>query len=454
MSDRAFRVGDICDKYEVVELIAVGGSGEVYRAVQRSIEREVALKCLQFRHVEHDDLQARMRMESRALARINHPNVVTVFDAGCTDRGVLWIAMELLKGQTLREILYERWRLPIRQAVATAIDVADGVAAAHEQSIIHRDLKPENVFITTRGIVKVLDLGTAKLHGWGELKTTDRGQVIGTPAYMAPEHIRCTGVDEKTDVYAVGLLLYEMLAGHPFAHLAHLDDYTEVARLQLHAKPRPLTEVLREAPPNLSNVVLQALEKEPICRPTMSELVSALRDVAGLPQPAHVVTPRHPPSRRRDKAGFGPHGTVRIAEPVAPLVDAQSERLARPKAAPALRYSAVVGAVLGVVIAVVAIGVSKRPSVETSSSSVEPTAVVSASASARAEEPHRRSSPAASSVACPASPPAKETSRAGPVFPPSTVPKSAPAPPRPPEDLGDLRDLPPATGRKMPSSGL
>ena len=107
MSEQAFRIGEHCDKYEIVQLIAVGGSGEVYRAVQRGIGRDVALKCLQFRHVERADLKARMEMESQALGRINHPNVVTVFDAGCTDRGVVWLAMELLEGQPLRAVLQE-----------------------------------------------------------------------------------------------------------------------------------------------------------------------------------------------------------------------------------------------------------------------------------------------------------------------------------------------------------
>ncbi len=323
MKSQAFRVGDVCAQYEIVSLLAVGGSGEVYRAVQRSMGRTVALKCLQLRHVAREDLKARMEMESRALGRINHPNVVTVFDAGCTDDGVVWIAMELLVGHTMREVLQERWRLPLGEAVSCAIDVAEGVGAAHEQQIIHRDIKPENVFLTERGVTKVLDLGTAKIHGWGNLKTTDRGRVIGTPAYMAPEHIRCVGVDERTDVYAVGLLLYEMLAGHPFGHLADLDDHQEIARLQLYGTPRPLTEVVRGVSDEVSRVVLRALLKDPAQRQQgMPELVAELRDAAGIAAPVRHVTPSVPPARlaARPTAGapveganpLGPRGTLRL----------------------------------------------------------------------------------------------------------------------------------------------
>jgi serine/threonine-protein kinase len=331
VKSQAFRVGDLCAQYEIVSLLAVGGSGEVYRAVQRSMGRTVALKCLQLRHVARADLKARMEMESRALGRINHPNVVTVYDAGCTDDGVVWIAMELLVGHTLREVLQERWKLPLAEAVSCAIDVAEGVGAAHEQQIIHRDIKPENVFLTERGVTKVLDLGTAKIHGWGNLKTTDRGRVIGTPAYMAPEHIRCVGVDERTDVYAVGLLLYEMLAGHPFAPMADLDDHQEIARLQLYGMPRPLTEVVRGVPEGVSRVVLRALSKDVACRQqSMPEFLAELRDAAGMPAPVRHVTPSVPPVREIvppatrgplvQKGGpVGPHGTVRL-----PNADAQA----------------------------------------------------------------------------------------------------------------------------------
>ncbi len=343
----AFRAGDHCDKYEIVQLLAMGGSGEVYRAVQRSIGRAVALKALQFRHVARADLKARMEMEAKALGCINHPNVVTVFDAGCTDAGVVWIAMELLVGRTLREVLQDRVRLPVDEAVACAIDVAQGVGAAHQEKIIHRDIKPENVFITDRGLVKVLDLGTAKLQGWGGLKTTDRRRVLGTPAYMAPEHIRCTGVDVRTDVYALGLVLYEMLAGHPFAHLTHLDDYQELARLQLFSVPRPLNEVVPSIPEALSNVVLHALAKEPSQRPqSMEDLVRELRAAVGLPEPVVRISARPPPlavvpaSEPTEPSpvpsgGVGPRGTIRIApSPVAPRVVPERPNSSRP--APAI----------------------------------------------------------------------------------------------------------------------
>jgi serine/threonine protein kinase len=344
----AFRAGERCDKYEIVQLLAMGGSGEVYRAVQRSIGREVAIKALQFRHVARADLKARMEMEAKALGCINHPNVVTVFDAGCTDAGVVWIAMELLVGRTLREVLQDRVRLPVDEAVACAIDVAEGVGAAHREKIIHRDIKPENVFITDRGMVKVLDLGTAKLQGWGGMKTTDRRRVLGTPAYMAPEHIRCIGVDVRTDVYALGLVLYEMLAGHPFAHLAHLEDYQELARLQLFAEPRPPHAVVPAIPEALSKVVLHALAKDPSQRPqSMEDLVHELRAALGLPEPVVRISARPPPlavapaseptqpGSPVPSGALGPRGTIRLAQsPVAPRV--VQDRPDRPGPAPGI----------------------------------------------------------------------------------------------------------------------
>jgi serine/threonine-protein kinase len=328
---QAFHPGDRCGQYEIRALIGNGGIGEVYQAEQSSIGRQVAIKCLQFRHADRGDLRARMEMEGRALGKINHPSMVTVFDAGCTDDGVVWIAMELLQGCTLREVLTDRGRLPPNEAVACAIDVGEAVAAAHRERIIHRDLKPENIFVTEAGAIKVLDLGTMKLQGWGELKTTERGRVVGTPAYMSPEHIRSVRIDARSDIYALGMVLYEMLAKHPFLHLTTPNDYQEMARLQLFAAPRRLRELVPELPKALDRAVLRALAKNPEDRPQrMEEFVALLREAMGIEAPGARVSlrprPEHSPGPPpANGSPFGPHGTVRIdaPSPAAPVADAK-----------------------------------------------------------------------------------------------------------------------------------
>jgi serine/threonine-protein kinase len=328
---QAFHPGDRCGQYEIRALIGYGGIGEVYQAEQSSIGRQVAIKCLQFRHADRGDLRARMEMEGRALGKINHPSMVTVFDAGCTDDGVVWIAMELLQGCTLREVLTDRGRLPPNEAVACAIDVGEAVAAAHRERIIHRDLKPENIFVTEAGAIKVLDLGTMKLQGWGELKTTERGRVVGTPAYMSPEHIRSVRIDARSDIYALGMVLYEMLAKHPFLHLTTPNDYQEMARLQLFAAPRRLRELVPELPKALDRAVLRALAKDPEDRPQrMEEFVALLREAMGIQAPGARVSlrprPEHSPGNSPTNGSpFGPHGTVRIdaPSPAAPVADAK-----------------------------------------------------------------------------------------------------------------------------------
>ncbi len=311
-----FRPGDRCDKYRIVKLIASGGIGEVYEAIQTPIDRRVAIKCLQTRHSETGDLGKRMGLEAKALGRICHPNVVTVFDAGCTDTGMVWIAMELLEGQTLRQVLRRRKRLSIPETLGVAIAIARGVEAAHDKQIIHRDLKPENVFITSKGTVKVVDLGMSKLRGWGEFKTSDRGVVVGTPAYMSPEHIQCLGVDERSDVYAMAIVLYEMLAGHPFAACGAQGNPYEVAAMHIWATPVPLRDLVPEIVPELSAIISRALCKTPEDRPqTMGQLISvfehALAECDGL-RHARVLRNTDPPfaSLRIEEHVLGPCGTT------------------------------------------------------------------------------------------------------------------------------------------------
>jgi serine/threonine-protein kinase len=279
VSAGTYQPGDRCDRYRIVRLMAAGGAGEVYEAVHDFTGRTVALKCLLLKLAQRDDLKERMRLEAVVLCKIRHANVVSVYDAGITADGTVWIAMELLEGQTLRALL-RVGRQPLPQALYYAAAIADGVQAAHELHVVHRDLKPENVFVTCGNEVKVLDLGTAKFHGYGA-KTTERMRTLGTPAYMSPEHLRGDDVDVRADIYALGVIAYELLAGaHPFASATGslLAEPLELGAMHLHAEPPALTARIQGFPDDVWQVVRAAMHKDRARRyPSMAQFSAALR---------------------------------------------------------------------------------------------------------------------------------------------------------------------------------
>ncbi|HEX9296065.1 MAG TPA: protein kinase [Polyangiaceae bacterium] len=263
--DWQLSAGDVCEGYRIVSLIAAGGMGDVYEAIHEASGMTVAFKCLKVRR-NKEDARARMKMEAVVLSELKHANLVHVYDAGVTDAGMVWIAMERLNGQTLRELLHRAKRLPIPDALYYASEIADGADAVHEVNVIHRDLKPENVFITDKNVVKVLDLGTGKFTGYG-LESTAGMRVMGTTAYMSPEQIKGLRVDARSDVYALGLIVYEMVSGrHALSRdgsLAALPRAVEqIALLQLQMQPKPLTDVMAECPAYISSLVANAIAKE------------------------------------------------------------------------------------------------------------------------------------------------------------------------------------------------
>ena len=264
--DEELTPGTVCDGYRIVELIAAGGMGDVYEAVHEVTGKMVAVKCLKVRHRNKEDARARMKMEAVVLAELQHANLVQVYDAGVHDSGMVWIAMERLHGQTLREILHRGGALSIPDALYYASEIADGVDAVHEVNVIHRDLKPENVFVTTRKVVKVLDLGTGKFTGYG-INSTDRMRVVGTTAYMSPEQIKGLRVDARADVYALALMVYEMIAGrHPLAQddgIAGLPrEIEQIALMQLQMTPKPLADLAPHCPAYIAAIVTKALAKD------------------------------------------------------------------------------------------------------------------------------------------------------------------------------------------------
>jgi serine/threonine protein kinase len=214
--------GSKCDRYDIVRLIGAGGMGEVYQAMHEFTKKPVALKVLKVSKEHHVE---KMRTEAMVLCRIKHPNLVEVYDAGIADvqtargpQSLIWMAMELLEGESLRERLVREGAVRPAMALEWIAQAAEGVQTAHDAKVIHRDLKPENVFLTKRGDVRVLDFGTAKFEGYGNMQTR-AGDSVGTIPYMSPEHIGGEELDGRSDVYALGFILYEMLAGrHPFSN--------------------------------------------------------------------------------------------------------------------------------------------------------------------------------------------------------------------------------------------
>ncbi|MCK6589793.1 MAG: serine/threonine protein kinase, partial [Polyangiaceae bacterium] len=274
-----FKPGDVVGPYSIAGLLGVGFMGEVYQAAHRETGHILALKCLQVRHLDNADLVERARREAAALCSIRHANIVYVHEAGVTEGGIVWMAMELLSGRSLRRVIKEHsGGMPLSLALHYACEIADGVDAAHEQSIVHRDLKPENVHVTEKNEIRVLDLGTAKFFGH-DMETTGRAQVFGTVPYMSPEHLAGERVDCRTDVYALGIMLYEMIAGvHPFK--PYFESMLELGRAQLFQMPRPLFEVVPGLPGYVWSLVEKAVAKDRENRPvSMSEFARAIRRV-------------------------------------------------------------------------------------------------------------------------------------------------------------------------------
>jgi Tol biopolymer transport system component len=258
-------VGTRLGPYEILASVGAGGMGEVYRARDTKLGRDVAVKVLPERLSQDADALARFEREARAVAALSHPNILAIFDLAL-EEGRSYAVTELLDGETLRERLSEG-ALPTRKAVGYALQVVRGLAAAHEKGIVHRDLKPENVFVTRDGRVKILDFGLAKLAEAepGETRSptlapTQPGVVMGTVGYMSPEQVRARPVDHRTDIFSFGAILYEMLSGdRAFRGDSQAETMTAIVR----EEPPELTELARNVPPGLDRVVRRCLEKSP-----------------------------------------------------------------------------------------------------------------------------------------------------------------------------------------------
>ncbi len=270
--------GDRLGAYEILAPLGSGGMGEVWRARDTRLRRDVAIKVLPDALAADPVARARFDREARAVAALSHPNILDLHDVG-SEGGISWVVTELLEGQTLRTRL-EEGALPWRRAVEIALALAEGLEAAHARGVVHRDVKPSNVFLTTDGRVKILDFGIATLDdsmgvASGARDLTESRAIVGTAGYLAPEQIRREAADARSDIFSLGCVLYEMVTGRrAFAG----DTPPEALVATLRGEPRDPSDLVTGLPPELRRLILRCLEKRADRRfQTAADLAFALR---------------------------------------------------------------------------------------------------------------------------------------------------------------------------------
>ena len=327
MSQAQLPAGHIISHYRIVDKIGAGGMGVVYRAHDDQLDRDVALKVLPAGMLAEEGARKQFRKEALALAKLNHPNIETVFEFSSFE-GMDFLAMELIRGEPMDQLL-DKGALSEAELVRLGTQFAEGLAAAHEQGVIHRDLKPANLFVTPDGRIKILDFGLAKLFhpdlGADATRsvTIETGSISGTVPYMSPEQLRGLPVDVRSDIYAAGAVLFEMATGtrpYPQTQTAEL-----MGAILLQALPPPRS-VNPNISPRLEHVISKSLEKEPAARfQSARELRAALLGVASAPtvvnMPIPDFPPPKPPSRQsRQSQSSHPEIMQTIAPVIAPVI--------------------------------------------------------------------------------------------------------------------------------------
>ena len=339
----------IAGRFRLSRLLGTGANGQVWLASDERLQRSVAVKVLLPESVNEISIQ-RLEREARAAAAVQHPNVVHVFDY-VEDSGRTLIVMEFVEGETLLDMLQGGKTVALNEAIELSAQICDGLAAAHRQQLVHRDLKPGNIIVTSDGVAKILDFGIAKRTGRTEVRLTKTGAVVGTPQYMAPEQLTGESVDYRADVYAAGLLLYEMLAGRPTFRgktvgLLLTSIVTEPPDLE------PL--VARGVPQDVIAIIERAIRKDREQRwPDASAMANALR--VGLYGESILTrrtpTPTRSPAMRTPMVDEAVHGSETASEAQGPLRGLLSISSATPE-----KKGASAAMMVAVVIAVVVIG--------------------------------------------------------------------------------------------------
>jgi eukaryotic-like serine/threonine-protein kinase len=330
----AFSIGDRLGRFEILGSLGAGGMGEVYRARDDQLKRDVAIKVLPAAFSDDAERRRRFEQEARAAGGLNHPNILAVYDVG-VERGASYIVTELLDGETLRERMAGR-PLPPRKAVDYARQIANGLAAAHDRGVVHRDIKPGNLFVTTDGRIKILDFGLAKLIGPDTSRNTEtltvdgtQRTVMGTVAYMSPELARGLHVDHRTDIFSFGVVVYEMLSGFPpFQRVTPGDTLNAILQDEAEDLPRFDPEI-----PGLERLVRHCLEKQPAER--FQNLRDLLFQLDNLPQEAETTVPSVRQRRPRRAIGIGA-GVAALS--AAAVIGALVAIALRPSSAPAAAH--------------------------------------------------------------------------------------------------------------------
>ena len=297
--------------YEILSPLGAGGMGEVYRARDPRLGRDVAIKVVLSTAADDPLVQERFEREARAVAALAHPNILALFDVGTTDDGVTFVVTELLQGETLRQRLAAGGPLPVRRALEYAGQVALGLASAHERGIVHRDLKPENLFLTEGGRVKILDFGIAHWDQRGAdaagemtVAATQPGAFIGTPAYVSPEQAEGGVPTPRSDVFSLGIVLHEMLSGrNPFARRTAFETLTAIVR----EDPPPLDHVAG-LPPGVARLVERCLQKRSADRPGSAADLAFMLETLGTRAETPLAQAPAPAIDRAGAAALGPLG--------------------------------------------------------------------------------------------------------------------------------------------------
>ena len=300
-------VGDVlAGRYELEELVGTGGMSSVYRAHDRELDRRVALKILHLHFSDDDEYVQRFLREARTVAGLSHRNIVAVIDRGDHD-GQQFIVFEYVEGETLKQLIERDGPLPVERALELAIQIAHGLSSAHERGLVHRDVKPQNVLLNGSGEAKVTDFGIAREIDV-QRGMTQTGTVLGTSDYISPEQAQGSRVSEHSDIYSLGVVLYELLTGElPFTG----DNFVAVAMRHINDPPPNVLDRRPDTPPRVAAAVARALAKDPRDRwPSMAELRRELEacldqnvgeheeGTVVLPPPSAAARPRLPRARR------------------------------------------------------------------------------------------------------------------------------------------------------------
>ena len=270
----------IANRYEIISQTGVGGMATVYTARDNVLNRKVAIKVLKDEFTTDEEFVKRFNSEAQAAASLSHPNIVSIYDVGNED-GIYYIVMELVRGKTLKQIITEEGALPWKWSVNIAMQIASALDTAHKNNIVHRDIKPHNIIITEDGVAKVTDFGIAKAVSNSTI--TAFGTTIGSVHYFSPEQAKGGYTDAKSDIYSLGVVMYEMLTGRvPFDS----DTSVSVALKHMQEPPVPPMEINDNIPQAVNDIILKAMEKEPMARyqtatAMMRDLSRALKDPEG-----------------------------------------------------------------------------------------------------------------------------------------------------------------------------